>query len=252
LGPSLLYCQCCYRVSARAFFAATLGGAAGERASSLLRGASPLAGLGDNGADATDGARDVTTLWSRSPGGCCCRPGSRSTVPDGPWCRRVRFLAISRQEANPSPMASGGADPPRSAPRHDTGTDARRTADGSVPADTTPPHPQDASGLPDPTAAATAAGGSGASPGSASRRAEQSAVAEITTLVRTLFAYVRELRADVTTLRDPSGTFPLLTASGPQPTDPTPANTPAQRDRPRSRRSAASTSPLASRSAGAR
>jgi len=93
-------------------------------------------------------------------------------------------------------MASGGSDPPRFAPPHDTGTDARRTADGSVPADTTPPLPQDASGLPEPSAAATVAGGSGASPGNASRRAEQSAVAELTTLVRTLAASVRELRAD--------------------------------------------------------
>jgi len=149
-------------------------------------------------------------------------------------------------------MASGGADPPRFAPPHDTGTDARRTADGSVPDDTTPPPPQDASGLPDPTAAATAAGGSGASPGNASRRAEQSAVAELTTLVRTFSASVRELRSDVTALRDPTGTFPMSTASGPRPTDPTPANTPAPHDRPRSRRSAASTSPLASRSAEAR
>jgi len=149
-------------------------------------------------------------------------------------------------------MASGGADPPRFAPPHDTGADARRAADGSAPATTTPPLPHDASGLPDPTAAAPASGGSGASLGDTSRRAEQSAVAKITTLVRKLAASVRELRADVTTLRDPTGTSPMSTASGPRPTDPTPANTPAPRDRPRSRRSAASTSPLASRSAGVR
>jgi len=173
-------------------------------------------------------------------------------VPDGPWRRRVRVRAISRQEANPSPMASGGADPPRFAPPHDTGTDARRTADGSVPADTTPPPPQGASNLPDPAAAATATGDSGASPSNASRHAEQSDVAELTTLVRMLAASVREVHAHVTTLRDPTGTLPMSTASGPRPTDPTPANTPAPRDRHRSRRFAAETSPLASRSAGAR
>jgi len=149
-------------------------------------------------------------------------------------------------------MASGGADPPRFAPPHDTGTDARRTADGSVPADTTPPPPHVASNLPDSSAAATATGDSGASPSNGSRRVEQSAVAELTTLVRTLAASVRELSADVTTLRDPTGTFSMSTASGPRPTDPKPANTPAPRDQHRSRRSAASTSPLASRSAGAR
>jgi len=171
-------------------------------------------------------------------------------VPDGPWCRRVRVRSISRQEANPSRMASGGADPPRFAPPHDTGTDARRTADGSVPVDTTAPPPQVASSLLDPTAAATVAGDSGASPGNASRRAEQSAVSELSTLVRTLAASVRELRADVTTLRAPTGTLSMSTASGPRPTDPTPANSPAPRDRPRSRRSAASTSPLASLSGG--
>jgi len=178
--------------------------------------------------------------------------GSRSTVPDGPWRRRGRVRAILRQEANPSPMASGGADPPRFAPPHDTVTDARRTADGSVPVDTTPLPPQVASKFPDLAAAATATGDSGASPSNASRRAEQSAVAELTMLVRTLAASVRELRADVRTLRDPTGTLPMSTASGPRPIDPTPANTPAPRDRHRSRRSAASTSPLASRSAGAR
>jgi len=178
--------------------------------------------------------------------------GSRSTVPDGPWRRRVRVRAISRQEANPSPMASGGADPPRFAPPHDTGTDARRTADGSVPADTTPPPPHAASNFPDPAAAATATGDLGASHRNAIRRAEQSAVAELTTLARTLDASIRELRADVTTLHDPTGAISMSTASGPRPTDPTPANTPASRDRHRSRRSAASTSPLASRSAGAR
>jgi len=75
VGPSLLYCQCCHRVFARAFFVATLGGAAGERASSLVRDASPIASHSDNGAVATDGTRDATTLWSWSPGGCCCRPG---------------------------------------------------------------------------------------------------------------------------------------------------------------------------------
>jgi len=149
-------------------------------------------------------------------------------------------------------MASGGAEPPRFAPPHNTGTDARRTADGSVPADTTPPPPQGASNLPDPAAAATATGDLGASPSNASRRAEQSAVVGHTTLARTLAASVRELRADVTTLRDPTGKLPMSTASGPRPTDPTPANTPAPRDRHRSRRSAASTTPLASRSAGAR
>ena len=173
-------------------------------------------------------------------------------MPDGPWRLRVRVRAISRQEANTSPMAIGGADPPRFAALHDTGTDARRTADGSVPADTTPPPPQVAANLPDPAAAATAKGDSGASPSNASRHAEQSAVAELTKLVRTLAASVRELRADVTTLRDPTGTLPMSTAYGPRPTDPTPENTPALRDRQRSRRSAASTSPLASRSAGAR
>jgi len=173
-------------------------------------------------------------------------------VPYGPWRRRVRVRAISRHEANPSPMASGGADIPLFAPPHDTGTDARRTADGSVPVDATPPLPQNASNLPEPTAAATAAGGSGASPGNASRRAEQSAVAELATLVHSLTASVREQPADVTTLRDQTGTLPLSTASGPRPTDPTPASTPAPRDRSRSRRSAASTSPLASRSAGGR
>jgi len=173
-------------------------------------------------------------------------------VPDGPWRRRVWVRAISRQEANPSPMASGGADPPRFAPPHDAGTDARRTADVSVPADTTPPPPQGASNLPDPAAAARATGDSGASPSNAGRHAEQSAVAELTTLVRTLAASVRELRVDVTTLRDPTGTLAMSTPSGPRPTDPTPANTPAPRDRHRSRRSAASTSPLAARSARAR
>jgi len=173
-------------------------------------------------------------------------------VPDGPWRRRVLARAISRQEANPSPMASGGADPPCFAPPHDAGTDARRTADGSVPADTTPPPPKGALNLPDPAAAATATDDSGASPSNAGRHAEQSAVAELTTLVRTLAASVRELRADVTTLRDPTGTLPMSTASEPRPTDPTPANTPATRDRHRSRRSAASTSPLASRSVRAR
>jgi len=177
--------------------------------------------------------------------------GSRSTVPDGPWRRRVWVRAISRQEANPSPMASGGADPPRFAPPHDAGPDARRTADGSVPADTTPPPPRGASNLRDPAAAATATGDSGASPSNAGRHAEQSAVAELTTLVRTFAASVRELRVDVTTLRDPTGTLAMSTASRPRPTDPTPANTPAPRDRHRSRRSAASTSPLASRSARA-
>jgi len=129
-------------------------------------------------------------------------------VPDGPWCRRVRVCAISRQEANLSPMASGGGDPLLFAPPHDAGADARRTADGSAPAATIPPLPQDASGLPDPTAAATASGGSGASLGNTSRRAEQSAVIELTTLVRTLAASVRELRADVKTLRDPTGPSP--------------------------------------------
>jgi len=77
-------------------------------------------------------------------------------------------------------------------------------------------------------------------------------VAGLTTLVRTLKTSVRELRADVTALRDPIGTLPMSTASGPRPTDPTPANTTAPRDRHRSRRSAASTSPLASRSSRAR
>ena len=77
-------------------------------------------------------------------------------------------------------------------------------------------------------------------------------MAELTKLVRTLAASVRELRADVTTLRDPTGTLPMSTASGPRPTDPTPSNTPAPRDRHRSRRSVVSTSPLASRSARAR
>jgi len=178
--------------------------------------------------------------------------GSRSTVPDGPWRRRFRVSAISRQEANPSPMASGGADPPRVAAPHDTGTDARRTADGPAPADTTPPPPQVASNLPDPAAAATAKGDSGASPSNASCRAEKSAVAELTTLVRTLAASVRELRADVTTSRDPAGRLPMSTASGPRPTDPTPVSTPVPRDRHRSRRSAASKPPLASRSAGPR
>jgi len=43
--------------------------------SSLLRDASPLASPSDNGADTTDVAHDAATLWSRSPGGCCCRPG---------------------------------------------------------------------------------------------------------------------------------------------------------------------------------
>jgi len=170
-------------------------------------------------------------------------------VPDGPWRRRVRVRAISRQEANPSPMASGGADPPRFASSRDAGTDARRTADGSVPAISTPPASQGASNLPDPAAAATATADSGASPSSAGSHAEQLAVAELTTLVRTLAASVRKLRAEVTTLRDPTGTLPMSTASGPRPTDPTPANTPAPRDRHRSHRSAASTSPLASRSA---
>jgi len=145
-------------------------------------------------------------------------------------------------------MASGGADPPRFALPHDTGADGRRTADGSAPATTTSPVSHDASGLPDPIAAAPASGGSGASLGNTSRRAEQSAVAELTTLVRTLAASVRELRAYVTTLRDPTGTLPMSTVSGSRPTDPTPANTPAPRDRSRSRRSAASTS----RSAGVR
>jgi len=111
-------------------------------------------------------------------------------VPDGPWCRRVRVCSISRQEANLSPMASGGADPPRFAPPHDMGADARRTADGSAPAATTPPLPHDASGLPDPAAAAPASGGSGASLGNTSRRAVQSAGADLTTLVRTLAASV--------------------------------------------------------------
>ena len=173
-------------------------------------------------------------------------------MPDAPWRRRVRVRAISRQEADPSPMASGGADPRHFAPPHDTGIDARCTADGSVLADTTPPPPQGASNIPNPAAAATATGDSGASPSNAGRLAEQSAVAELTTLVRTLEASVRKLRADVTTLRDPTGTLPMWAASGPRPTDPTPANTPAPRDRNRLRRSAASTSPLASRSAGAR
>ena len=58
----LFCCQCCHRVFARAFFVSTLGGAAGESASSLLRDASPLASPGENGADATDGTRDATTL----------------------------------------------------------------------------------------------------------------------------------------------------------------------------------------------
>jgi len=173
-------------------------------------------------------------------------------VPDGPWRRRVRVRAMTRQEANPSPTASGGADPPRFAPPHDAGTEARRTADGSVPADTTPPLPQGASNLPDPAAAATATGDSGASLSIAGRQAEQSEVAELTTLVRTLATSVRELRVDATTLRDPTGTLPMSTASGPRPTDPTPANTPSPRNRHRSRRSAASTSPLESRSARAR
>ena len=125
--------------------------------------------------------------------------GSRSTVPDGPWRRRVRVRAISRQEANPSPMASGGADPPRFAPPHDAGTDARRTADGSVPADTTPFPPQGASNLTDPAAAATARGDSGASPSSVGRHAERSAVAGLTTLVRKLATSVRQLRSMLTT-----------------------------------------------------
>jgi len=149
-------------------------------------------------------------------------------------------------------MASRGADPPLFVPLHDMGTDARRTADGSVEVDTTFPPPQVALSLLDPTAAATVAGDSGASPGHASRRAEQSAAAEISTVVRTLAASVRELRANVTSLRDPTRTLSISTASGPRPTDPTPANTPAPRDRLRSRRSAASTSPLASLSAGVR
>ena len=77
-------------------------------------------------------------------------------------------------------------------------------------------------------------------------------MAELTTLVRTWAASVRELRVDVTTLRDPTGTLPMSTASGPQPTDPKPADTPAPHDRQWSCRSAASTSPLASQSARAR
>jgi len=149
-------------------------------------------------------------------------------------------------------MASGGADPPRFAPPHNAGADARPTADGSAPAATTPPLPHNASGLPDPTAAAIASSGSGASLGNTSRRAEQSAVAELTTLERTLAASVPELRAGITTLRDPTVTLPMSTASGPRPTDPTPASTLAPRDRSRSRKSAASTSPLASRSGGVR
>jgi len=156
--------------------------------------------------------------------------GSRSTVPDGPWRRRVRVRAISRQETNPLPMASGGADPPRFAPPRDAGTDARRTADGSLSADTTPPHLQGAWNLPDPAAEATATGDLGASPSNAGRHAEKSAVAELKTLVRTLAASVRELLVDVTTLRDPTGTLAMSTASGPRPTDPTPANIPAPRD----------------------
>ena len=104
-------------------------------------------------------------------------------------------------------MASGGADLPRCAPPHDTGTDARRTADGSVAADTTPTLPEDASSLPKPAASATAAGGLEASPGNPSRRVEESVFAELTTLVRTLAASFREPRADVTTLRDQTGTF---------------------------------------------
>ena len=168
-------------------------------------------------------------------------------MPDGPLCRRVRNRAISRQEAIPSAMASGGADPRRLAPPHDTGTDARRPADGSVPADATTPPPQDASRLPDPIA-----GGSAASPGNSSRRAEQAGVAELTKLVRTLAAAVRELQADETTWRYRTGALPMSTANGPRPTDPTQASTPAPRDQTRSRRSAAATSPLASRSAGAR
>ena len=58
--------------------------------SSLLRDASSLASPGDNGADATDVVRDVTTLWLLSPGGCCCRPGEsldsarRAVVPSCP------------------------------------------------------------------------------------------------------------------------------------------------------------------------
>jgi len=58
--------------------------------SSLLRDASFLESPGDNGADATDVVRDVTTLWFLSPGGCCCRPGEsldgarRAVVPSCP------------------------------------------------------------------------------------------------------------------------------------------------------------------------
>jgi len=149
-------------------------------------------------------------------------------------------------------MASGSVDPPPFVPAHDTGTDARRTTDGSVPADTTRPLSQDALGVPEPAAAATAAGGPGASPGNASRRAEQSAVSELTTLLRTLAASVREQRADMTTLRDTTWTLPLSTASGPRPSDPTSVNSPAPRDLSRSRTSAASMSPLASRRVGVR
>jgi len=190
-----------------------------------VRDASLLASPGDNGANATDGTRDATTFWSRSPGGCCSKPGesldgARRAV--APSCPGSCYL-----ETRSQPIADGerGCRYPALAPPHDAGTDARRTADGSVLADRTPPPPQGASNLPDPAAAATPMGDSGASPSNAGRHAEQSAVAELTTLVRTLAASVRELRVDVTTLRDPTGTLAMSTASGPRPTDPTPANT---------------------------